>query len=458
MDVSILLLELPDQPLAAVRAAFQQQVPAGWEVRAVPAAAELLAAVRDDSRRQIVVLPQALAGEDATVRRLIASLRSTAADVPIVVVAERGNVESAAQAIRAGANDFLVCGEQLAERVATLLGKLRGLLEALERNRRLGEDNAQLRRAIQAGGALVGQSPQVRELLEHIRRVAPVPRPVLIVGERGTGKELVARAIHLAAGAASRPIVTVNCAAFSDALLESELFGYDKGAFTGADAARPGKFEWADGGTLFLDEIGHMSLAFQEKILRVVEYGTFTRVGGSQEQQTTARIIAATNRDLAAMIHDGKFLADLHDRLTFETIRVPPLRCREGDVALLAQHFLEQFGAEVPALAGKRLSVAALDALQHYSFPGNVRELKNMIERAACRDTAGEITAADLGLPELVESAGGDGSFSARLHEYGRRLLDDALHRSGGNQAQAARDLRLSYHRFRYYLKKYGLR
>jgi transcriptional regulator with GAF, ATPase, and Fis domain len=252
-------------------------------------------------------------------------------------------------------------------------------------------------------------------------------------------------------------MVTVNCAAFSDTLLESELFGHEKGAFTGADAARPGKFELADGGTLFLDEIGNMSLPFQEKILRVVEYGTFTRVGGTSERRTTARIIAATNRDLAALIRDGKFLADLRDRLTFETVLVPPLRCREGDVAVLAQYFLGQFAQEVPGIAGKRLSAAALEALKRHSFPGNVRELKNMIERAACRDGDGEITAEDLGLPEPSEDSTDGGSFSDKLQQYARRLLVEALRRADGNQAQAARDLGLSYHRFRYYLKKYSV-
>src|SRR6185436_1695854 len=191
--------------------------------------------------------------------------------------------ERAARAIAAGANDFLVTGEQLRERIATLLGKMRGLFEAIDRNRTLDEQNARLRESIQARFQIVGESPQIKKMIDQVQRVARVPRPLLITGERGTGKELVARAIHFTGGPATRPIVSVHCAAFNDALLESELFGHEKGAFTGADAFRQGKFEQADGGTLFLDEIGNMSSSFQRKILRVVEYGTFTRVGGTKE-------------------------------------------------------------------------------------------------------------------------------------------------------------------------------
>jgi DNA-binding NtrC family response regulator len=410
--------------------------------------------IRD--RYHLVIVPDGSGEGHGVGLEMIPRVRQLARDIPVVVVARRGDVDMAARAIAAGATDFLVLGQQLRERIATLLGKLSRLLEVIHRNRLLDEHNAQLREALQVRLQIVGRSPQIKTLLDQVRRVALVPRPVLIVGQRGTGKELVARAIHFAAAGPERPIVTVNCAAFSDALLESELFGHEKGAFTGADAARSGKFEQADGGTLFLDEIGNMSLPFQEKVLRVVEYGTFCRVGGAVERKTTARIIAATNRHLDAMIARGEFLADLHDRLAFETIRVPPLCERQGDVEVLARHFLDQFARETPVFAGKRLAPAAIAALEAYRFPGNVRELKNLIERAAYRDTGDEITPNDLGLPIQCSPAEGEGTFFERLDALGSRLIAAALERAHGNQAQAARDLGLSYHQFRYYLRKYA--
>src|SRR5262245_41739615 len=291
----------------------------------------------------MVVLP------DASGTDLIKKIHQVDPELPVVLAAERGSVERAAKAIAAGASDFLVTGERLRERIGTLLGKMRGLFEAIERNRRLDEQNARLRESIQARFQIVGESPQVQKMIDQIQRVARVPRPLLIVGERGTGKELVARAIHFMGGPATRPIVSVNCAAFNDALLESELFGHEKGAFTGADEARQGKFEQADGGPLFLDEIGNMSPVFKKKILRVVEYGTFSRVGGTKEIRTSARVLAATNVDLKERIRAGEFLSDLYDRLAFEVVRVPPLREREGDVDVLARHFLNQFALEIPA-------------------------------------------------------------------------------------------------------------
>jgi len=266
---------------------------------------------------------------------------------------------------------------------------------------------------------------------------------------------MVARAIHYSNGGDQKPIVTVNCAAFSASLLESELFGHEKGAFTGADTLRHGKFEQADGGTLFLDEIGNMSLPFQQKILRTVEYGTFTRIGGTKELSTQARVITATNRDLKELIDRGQFLADLYDRLAFETIEVPSLRERTGDVEVLAQYFLAQFVRETPAIGEKTLSKAAIAVLEKYPFPGNVRELKNVIERAAYRDTTSQITPTDLGLLEPVDSAGG-GTFYDKINMLGRRLIADALKETEGNQAAAARLLGLSYHQFRYYQKKYA--
>jgi transcriptional regulator with GAF, ATPase, and Fis domain len=199
-----------------------------------------------------------------------------------------------------------------------------------------------------------------------------------------------------------------------------------------------------------------MSLAFQEKILRVVEYGTLTRVGGIEERKTSARIIAATNRDLEEMIAQGEFLADLYDRLTFETIHVPPLREREGDVEVLARYFLDQFARETPAFRGKVLATATLAVLRCYHFPGNVRELKNLIERAAYHDRTSEITPEDLGLLPHHDLASPSGSFYEKTDAFGRRLIEEALRQSGGNQAQAARSLGLSYHQFRYYHRKYS--
>jgi DNA-binding NtrC family response regulator len=449
MRVSVLVLRPDGGEMNDLLEALEAERPDDWSVAAAGTFEDLASQVADPSRHHVVILPEQLGDGSPSGLDLIARLHEEVSDLPVVVVADRGNVESAARAIAAGAADFLVRGDNLRQRTATLLGKLRGLVAVIDRNRRLDRDNAILRETLAGRAKIVGRSPAIKKLMEQIQRVAAIPRPLLIVGERGTGKELVARAIHLASGPASRPMVTVNCAAFSDALLESELFGHEKGAFTGADTARVGKFEQADGGTLFLDEIANMSLAFQEKILRVVEYGTFTRVGGVEELRTTARIIAATNRDL----REGRFLADLYDRLAFETLEVPPLRRRPGDVPVLAQFFLDQLAREVPRFAGKRLSRAASEMLKQHDFPGNVRELKNIIERAAYRDVGRQIAPADLELSPRDEPASMTGTFHERLDALAKRMIRDALQRAGGNQAQAARDLGLSYHQFRYYLK-----
>jgi DNA-binding NtrC family response regulator len=454
MHVSVIVLRPSAASFEDLEACLEAERPEDWHIATADSIEEVFSQIADPSRHAVVMVPEQFDGGQSGLE-LIPQLRQSVPDLPVVVVADKGDVESAGRAVAAGATDFLVRGDNLCQRTATLLGKLRGLVAVIDQNRRLDQHNAFLRETLAGRAKIAGRSPAIKKLLEQIQRVAPIPRPVLIVGERGTGKELVARAIHLACGPASRPMVTVNCAAFSDALLESELFGHEKGAFTGADTARAGKFELADGGTLFLDEIGTMSIAFQEKILRVAEYGTFTRVGGSEELKTTARIIAATNRDLREAIREGRFLADLYDRLAFETIEAPPLRRRPADIPVLAQHFLDQLAKEVPRFAGKCLSREATDALKKHDFPGNVRELKNIIERAAYRDVRREITPEDLGLSaqdELCQSVGC--GFQERLDGFARRLVHDALAQAGGNQAQAARDLGLSYHQFRYYFKK----
>jgi transcriptional regulator with GAF, ATPase, and Fis domain len=302
---------------------------------------------------------------------------------------------------------------------------------------------------------ILGDSPQMLRLIEQIERVAHIPRPLLIIGERGTGKELVARAIHFASGRSAGRIITINCAAIGDTLLETELFGHERGAFTGAESARRGRFEQADGGTLFLDEIGNMPLPFQQKILRVVEYGTFTPVGGDKERKTSARIVAATNADLSGKIERGEFLGDLYDRLAFEVITVPPLRERPGDVEALAHRFLEHFAEEIPAFRGKHLADSALEFLRSYPFPGNVRELKNLIERAAYRDTTNEITPEDIGLLSSDAPIASGGGFMQQVARFSRRLLEHALSQAGGNRAEAARRLGLSYDQFRHHYRKH---
>ena len=404
MPGNILLLDPPAGELSELAETFRTAAGDGSRVHVVHGVAELLRRLSSGLPPDMVVVDYLLGDGEKAGSEILATIRSTREEVPIVAVAEKGDVRLAAEAVRAGASDFLVRGGQLEERVSTLLAKVRKLLELADRNRLLKEQNRLLLEAEGRRYWIVGESPQILQVVEKIRKVARIPRPVLIVGERGTGKELVARAIHDASANSRGPFVVVNCAAFPDALLESELFGHEKGSFTGAEGLVHGKFEQADGGTLFLDEISHMSLPFQQKILRAVEYGTFNRIGGMAEVRTSARLIAATNTDLCEWIRDGKFLPDLYDRLAFEEIRVPPLRERKGDVEILARWFLEQFVREIPSMGRKHLSQQVLEALRINPFPGNVRELKNLIERAAYHGAGSEITATDVGLLPATET------------------------------------------------------
>ncbi len=457
MSRTIMILDTPKGALKRLVTAVEQAAGEGAAVTTVTDGEELLKRQRGGLPSDLVLLDSALGDGGHNGLAMIESLRGIDPNMPIVAVASKGDVNTASKAIRAGATDFLVREGSLKKRVETMLTKLDGLLHLRERNRILDEQNRLLSKEAAARYRIIGESPQIRAVIDRIERVARIPRPVLIVGERGTGKELIARAVHEAAGLEGKPFVAVNCAAFPDTLLENELFGHERGAFTGADGVARGKFEQAAGGILFLDEIGNMSLPFQQKILRVVEYGTFTRVGGRDEIRTDARIIAATNADLKAQMDRGEFLPDLYDRLTFEILRVPALREREGDIEILARHFLQEFMAEIPALGGKRWSRAATDALRQYSFPGNIRELKNIVERAAYRDTTNEITPVDIGmLPKTQELIAPGGSFKEKVAEFERRMVLDALEAAEGNQARAARELGLSYHQFRYYYKKYG--
>jgi len=451
----VAILEPPRRSFRDLADAFAAVLQTGARVERERSIGALRQLVAEDAETPLLVVHESSRDGEAVGLGLLPELRERFGDAAVVVVSERDDVELAQRAVQAGAADLLVLGPHLEERVGTLVAKLGRLFEVIDRNRRLDEQNERLHRSIQQRSRIVGESPQIKRLIAQIERVAHIPRPLLITGERGTGKELVARAIHFASDRRAGSMVTINCAAIGDSLMESELFGHERGAFTGADRARRGRFEQADGGTLFLDEIGNMPLTFQQKILRVVEYGTFTRVGGSEESKTSARIVAATNVDLRERIERGEFLGDLYDRLAFEVIEVPSLRERPGDIELLGRTFLRQFADEIPAFRGKHLAESALRLLRVYPFPGNVRELKNIIERAAYRDTTNEITPEDIGLLPRAEPVPNGGCFKQQVEDFSRQLLERALREAAGNRAAAARRLGLTYDQFRHYHRKY---
>jgi psp operon transcriptional activator len=322
----------------------------------------------------------------------------------------------------------------------------------------------------------LGQSEKFLEFQERLSRVAPVNRPVLLLGERGTGKELAAGRLHYLSERWHRPFLTLNCSALSPSLIESELFGYEKGAFTGAAQRRVGRFEAADGGTLFLDEIGNIPLEVQEKILRVVEYYTFERVGSSQSIDVDVRIIAATNADLKALAADNRFKQDLMDRLSFEVLIVPPLRERREDIMLLANHFAGRMAVELGWEEIPEFSTKAVKALEHYPWPGNIRELKNVVERAVYRSDSLKIddiifdpfiSPYEVQTPELkpdrpeIEERAGDPidmvlkPMKEAVWDLKIQMLESALARSKFNQKKAAKLLGLTYHQFRGLYRQY---
>ncbi|MCG6873322.1 MAG: phage shock protein operon transcriptional activator [Gammaproteobacteria bacterium] len=331
--------------------------------------------------------------------------------------------------------------------------------------------------------ALLGESGAFQETLEAVSAVAPLDRPVLIIGERGTGKELVASRLHFLSRRWQGPYVRLNCAALTESLLDSELFGHEAGAFTGAARRHTGRFELASGGSLFLDEVANTTPRLQEKILRVVEYGEFERVGSNQTLQTDARLVAATNADLPALARTGAFRADLLDRLAFDVITIPPLRARGGDILLLAEHFGTQMARHLGLQFFPGLSEDARAQLVDYAWPGNVRELKNVIERATYRNPEPEEPIQELQLDPFEspwrpasggETSGAVGSpgpapepvarpplrvadLKAAVLAYEKEILTRALERNRYHQRRTAEDLALSYDQLRNYLRKHRI-
>ena len=326
----------------------------------------------------------------------------------------------------------------------------------------------------------LGQSETFLQFQERLSAVAPVNRPVLLIGERGAGKELAASRLHFLSKRWQHPFVTLNCSALSPSLIESELFGHVKGAFTGASRERIGRFSMADRGSLFLDEIGNIPLEAQEKILRVVEYGAYEQVGSSTSIQTEVRIIAATNVDLSEKAERGLFMRDLLDRLSFEVLYLPPLRERKGDIPLLAHHFAARMAFEIGREDTPRFSQQALATLEAYDWPGNIRELKNAVERAVYRsesavihtivfnpfqnpfaseDTTKKTTARqpveEPSIQPSVEPDANDQPLDQAVWELKVRLLKNALIKSNFNQKKASRVLGITYHQFRALYRKY---
>ena len=379
----------------ALRQLFEYE---GHKVSVASDGMDALKALEGD-QPDLVFLDVKMPGLDGL--EVLERMRDKGVTVPVVMISGHGTIDTAVDATRKGAYDFLekpLDSERLLLTLRNALA-LRGLsarVEALETE-------------VESRHRIVGTSHAIRQVVERVERVAPADARVLITGENGTGKELVARAIHRLSPRVDAPFVEVNCAAIPSELIESELFGHMKGSFTGAVADRPGKFEQAHGGTLFLDEVGDMSLAAQAKVLRALEEGLITRVGGSKAQEVDVRVVAATNKDLPAEIESGDFREDLYYRLNVVPIHVPPLRERREDIPLLVRHFASlQGGGHYPT---RPITEGAVKALQSMDWPGNVRELRNTVERLLILSPGPEVTEADV--EQLVSGRGNAAAGSA---------------------------------------------
>jgi two-component system response regulator PilR (NtrC family) len=389
--------------------------------------------------------------------------RQASPETSVILITAVEDYEAAVQAVKGGAFDYIHKGPALLEELKISVERA---LETLV----LQRENFALKRDAASRNSLdniVGGSQPIEKLKNTIRTVAPTASTVLIYGESGTGKELVARAVHSCSPRSTEPFVSINCGAFPETLLESELFGYVKGAFTGANQNKRGLFEVASGGTIFLDEIAEMSVSMQVKLLRVLQERTVRPVGGAQETPVDVRVIAATNRDLREMVANNTFREDLYYRVSVIPIQVPALRERRDDVELLASHFLKKYaGAAQKSIL--RIRQESLEALRNFDWPGNVRQLENTIERAVAMEAGDELKVdleADRPPVRVAASTNGnsphvptDGMvFEKYVAGVERALIESALEQSGGVQIRAAELLKVSYRSFRHLLKKYDI-
>ncbi len=400
---------------------------------------------------------------------LLRFTKEIAPDSFFLLMTAQADLDTAVDALNSGANRFVIKGPNYVDELRRAVADVS---ESLKWKKEAGYLRREIRRLTGLDN-IIGQSPKMRAIFDMIQTVAPQTSRILITGESGTGKELVARAIHENSARSAAPFITINCGAFPETLLESELFGYMKGAFTGANENRRGLFQAAHGGTLFMDEIGNMNLAMQVKLYRVLQEGKVRPLGSNEELDVDVRVITATNKDLEKAIAANEFREDLFYRLSVIPIHVPPLRERRDDIPLLARHFLERFRKQMEKPI-ESISPQAMIRLESYDWPGNVRELENTIERAVALESGPEISVTVL--PERVAVSKGEGSasavssssnatdfpaegidFEAMLAETEKRYLQSALEKAGGVRTQAAELLKISYRSFRHFAKKHSL-
>jgi DNA-binding NtrC family response regulator len=446
----VILVVDDEQAQRTVLAGFLRK--RGFEVLQAPGVGDALSQV---SARLVDLVLTDLRMPDGTGLDVLNGVRKINPEIAVVVMTAFGTVASAVDAMKHGASDYLTKPIDLDE-LDVLIGR------TLER-RALVAENRELKRQLEGRNRLSGletANPRMADAVNMAARAAASRATMLIRGESGTGKELMARAIHYSSPRGKGPLVAVNVAALPDTLIDSELFGHERGAFTGADREHRGRFELADGGTLFLDEIGDLPKSTQVKLLRVLQEQAFERLGGTRTLRVDVRMIAATNRDLEAMVARGEFRDDLYYRLNVVSIEIPPLRERREDIPALVEHFLERFASErtVPVTGVSR---EAMDLLVKYEYPGNVRELENLVHRAVVLARDRTLTTADL--PIRVARMKADGhaematTFVERVAEFERALIVEALDRAGGVQTRAARALGMSERHLRYKLRKYKL-
>lgn len=414
-----------------------------------------------DARYDVVVTDYKLPGGDGL--QVLRQAKTRHPESEVMVITAYGTIELAVEAMQAGAADFITKPFS-PEELRVKLAKLFERLEERREIRRLSEENRFLREEMEARfhfGELIGRSPAMQAVFRTIEKVAPQDSTVIIYGESGTGKELVARAIHRASSRRDGPFVRVNCGALAETLLESELFGHERGAFTGAIKRKKGRFELAHRGTIFLDEIGDISAPLQVKLLRVLQEREFERVGGEETVSVDVRVIAATHRDLQQEMTSGRFRDDLFYRLHIIPIHLPPLRQRREDIPLLVEHVVSRLAEELRK-PGLTITPEAMRQLESYDWPGNIRELENVLERAAVLCEGNRITPFDLPLLGRTAAPGltladGERDLAGTLAAVERQLIERALAQAKGVKAEAARLLGVKPSALYYKLEKYGL-